>query len=333
MAEMNHAFAFYMLNAAIAVSAFFIFLAGCRPHPPPEPEPSLFEPAGFNSSNALAHARRLAATVPRHSGSPGAILAAEQIRTVLAAEGLKTSIDAFDDDTPMGPVTFRNVIGILPAAGDSNEAPWIVIGAHYDAKSGVADNFQGANDSGSGVGVALELARVVAAARPPPANFMFAFFDGEECRVRYGPGDGLHGSMRLAAQLARDGRARKVLAVIVLDMVGDRDLNVTIPRNGALSLVSVLFRAAAAEGARDKFSLWMREILDDHQPFLSAGMPAIDVIDFEYGSGPGRNDYWHTPQDTVEKISAESMGTVGRTVLRMLDILLREKDLEAKTLL
>jgi glutaminyl-peptide cyclotransferase len=152
---------------------------------------------------------------------------------------------------------------------------------------------------------------------------MFAFFDGEECISRYEKNDGLHGSRRLAEQLVKDGRSAKVRAVIILDMVGDRDLNITIPHNSALSLVSALFAAAEKEGTREKFTLWMTQILDDHTPFLSAGMPAIYIIDFEYGSARGQNDYWHTPQDTVDKLSVQSLGIVGRTVLRLLDDLMR----------
>ncbi|MDD5483456.1 MAG: M28 family peptidase [Kiritimatiellae bacterium] len=304
--------------------ALLIFQGCCRRH---EPAPAgYFNPADFNADSAMAEIKELTAIVPRHSGSPGARRAAQHLFERLRAAGVASSLDEFAEETPAGRVVFRNVIGILPgrAAGGGSVKEWIVLGAHYDAKAGIAENFQGANDSGSGVGVLLEMARVMKqSARTPPVNFLFAFFDGEECLRRYGKNDGLHGSRRLAEQLARDGRACKVRAVIILDMVGDRDLNLTIPRNSALSLVSALFSAAEKEGARGKFALSSGEILDDHQPFLSAGMPAIDIIDFEYGSAPGLNDYWHTPEDTIDKLSVQSLATVGRTVLRLLDGLMR----------
>jgi glutaminyl-peptide cyclotransferase len=151
-----------------------------------------------------------------------------------------------------------------------------------------------------------------------------AFFDGEECRRHYGPQDGLHGSRRLAKTLLDDGRALNVRAVIVLDMVGDKNLQLTLPRNGTPRLLTAVFRAAEADGARDKFSLYATEILDDHQPFFEAGMPAVDIIDYEFGSAPGKNDYWHTPADTLDKLSAASLTVVGRVVVRMLNDLAAE---------
>jgi glutaminyl-peptide cyclotransferase len=243
----------------------------------------------------------------------------------LCAAGIAASLDEFEEETPAGKIVFRNVIGSLPGR-DTNDRPvvsWIVLAAHYDTKSGIAQDFEGANDSGSGVGMLLELARVIKNSADLPANFVFAFLDGEECVNHYDENDGLHGSRHLAGQLVKDGRSRKARAVIILDMVGDRDLNITIPRNSVFSLVSALFGAAEAEGTRAQFSLSSGPILDDHEPFISAGMPAIDIIDFEYGSRPGWNDYWHTPQDTLDKLSVSSLETVGRTTLRFLDHLLR----------
>ncbi|HKL22374.1 MAG TPA: M28 family peptidase, partial [Tichowtungia sp.] len=95
--------------------------------------------------------------------------------------------------------------------------------------------------------------------------------------------------------------------------------NVTVPRNSSRKLVKELFFSAHQQGVRSVFSLAKREILDDHVPFLLAGMPAIDVIDFEYGSAPGLNDYWHTMEDSMDKLSPESMQMIGDTVLQMIE--------------
>ncbi len=311
--------AIYFIHGFIILGAVVLFFfAGCRPLDEKNPKTACARPASgaFDATNAFIELKALTAIAPRHSGSPGARKAAEHLLSRLRAAGIQSSLDEFKDETPAGQALFRNVIGVLPGRPGG---AWIVVGAHYDTKAGIADNFQGANDSGSGAGVLLELARVIKGGSSLPVNFMFAFFDGEECLRSYQKNDGLHGSRRLVEQLVRDGRAAQVRAVIILDMVGDRDLNITIPHNSALSLVSALFSAAQAEGTRDKFSLWLMPILDDHAPFLSAGMPAIDIIDFEYGSARGKNDYWHTPQDTVDKLSAQSLEIVGKTVLRMLD--------------
>jgi glutaminyl-peptide cyclotransferase len=184
--------------------------------------------------------------------------------------------------------------------------------------------FEGANDSASSSGLLLELARVLQAAGPLPVNIGIAFFDGEECRHSYTAHDGLHGSRHAARALCLNRHVDQVRAVIILDMIGDRDLTVTIPRNSTSDLVARVFRAAAAEKVRTKFALMTGALLDDHQPFLEAGMPSLDLIDFEYGSAPGLNDYWHTPQDTLDKLSAESLGIVGRVVIRVLNDLMME---------
>ena len=104
-------------------------------------------------------------------------------------------------------------------------------------------------------------------------------------------------------------------------MVGDRHLTVTIPRNSSAPLVSIAFAAARAEGIRTQFELSPYATLDDHVPFLQVGIPAIDLIDFDYGSEPGRNDYWHTPADTLDKLAPESLAVVGRVAVRMLNTL------------
>lgn len=317
--------AIYIIHGLVVLGAVLLFfLAGCRPLDAKDEKSAWvrLNSSAFNATNALAEVKALVAITPRHSGSPGAQKAAEHLLARLRAAGIQSSLDEFKEETPAGQMLFRNVIGVLPGRPAD---PWIIVGAHYDAKAGIAENFQGANDSGSGCGVLLELARNIKSGSNLPVNFIFVFFDGEECVSRYGKNDGLHGSRRLAEQLVNDGRSAKVRAVIILDMVGDRDLNITIPRNSALSLVSALFAAAQAEGTREKFTLSPAQILDDHTPFLSAGMPAIDIIDFEYGSAGGRNDYWHTPQDTVDKLSVQSIEVVGRTVLRLLDDLMRVK--------
>jgi Zn-dependent M28 family amino/carboxypeptidase len=175
------------------------------------------------------------------------------------------------------------------------------------------------------VGLLLALADWYRSAPPLKSALWLAFLDGEECRRDYGPHDGLHGSRRLARDIVDRGVAERVQAVVVLDMIGDRNLKVMLPRNGTPSLMAAVLKAAATEQCRPVFTLHPGSVLDDHQPFLDAGMPAVDLIDFEYGSAPGRNDYWHTAGDTLDKLSADSLHLVGRVVIRLLD------DLSAQT--
>jgi len=314
---------YFITSLLIAV---LFFAPGCRPAP--APKATIFRPIApriLDADNALAEARTLVALSPRNAGTPGARQAAGHLLLRLQAAGVQSTLDAFTDETPAGQITFWNVMGVIPAAGRrATKAPWIFLGSHFDTKSGLGDGFEGANDSASSSGLLLELARVLQAAGPLPVNIGIAFFDGEECRQSYTAHDGLHGSVHAARALCLNQRVDQVRAVIILDMIGDRDLTVTIPRNSTSDLVSRVFRAAAAEKVRDKFALMAGAILDDHQPFLEAGMPAVDLIDFEYGSAPGRNDYWHTPQDTLDKLSAESLGIVGRVVIGVLNDLMME---------
>jgi glutaminyl-peptide cyclotransferase len=155
----------------------------------------------------------------------------------------------------------------------------------------------------------------------PPFEIRLAFFDGEECRVEYGPRDGLHGSRRMARRAVDEGWARRVRAVIILDMVGDRDWTLTLPRNCTPQLLQLTFDAARDLGLRDRVRLARGAVLDDHVPFIEAGIPAVNLIDFEFGSAPGLNDLWHTPADSMDAISADSLANAGRLALRLLDLL------------
>lgn len=296
--------------------ALLVMGAGCRPSSPSRSDtpPAALDPQSFDGARALSEVQSFLAVGPRNATTPGAEKAALYLEGRLRGLGLAVEVDAFLDDTPHGPRMFRNVIGRLPG----RQPGLLVLGSHYDTKSGIGPGFQGANDSGSSTGVLLELARVLQEAGWSGPAIELVFFDGEEAQLNYGPRDGLHGSRRHAERLIREGRARNVLGVIVLDMIGDRNLDVLIPRNSSSSLAAVVLGAAQAEGVRAHFSLYGYEIGDDHEPFLRAGLPAIDLIDFTYGSAPGRNDYWHTNEDTLDKISAASLQIMGRVTLRAL---------------
>jgi Zn-dependent M28 family amino/carboxypeptidase len=272
-----------------------------------------------NGSNAFAHVEGLVKDcTPRDAMTPGAERAALWIQARLAAHGINASLDRFTAKTHDGERAFVNVMAPLP--GPTNQT--IVLLSHFDTKSGIAENFQGANDSGSSTGLLIEIARIIAQNKNYPFKVVIAFLDGEECCVRYGPHDGLHGSRHLAAKLRR--AKENVKAVILADMIGDRDLNIMLPRNGTPKLRALALKAADATGDRAHITLYDGDILDDHQPFLDAGFPAVDLIDFKYGSVPGANDYWHTPEDTLDKISPESLTITGRIVTEMLNMLGQE---------
>jgi glutaminyl-peptide cyclotransferase len=273
--------------------------------------------AGVSGQRALDEAKAFVAIGPRVSGTDGAKQAANHLADRLKKIGISPVIDEFKETGTTNPV-FRNVIGML----DERSTEYIILASHYDTKSGIATNFVGANDSGSSCGLLLELARVMKEQPGPRPGILFAFLDGEECVKHYSDRDGLHGSRHMAAKLAAEGTPTNVLGVILLDMVGDRDLTITLPQNGNPQLASMVLRSATDEGVRLKFSLLDKELLDDHEPFLKAGIPAVDIIDFRYGSSSDRNDYWHTTEDTIDKLSAESLATVGRIAIRTVNKLI-----------
>ena len=293
--------------------------AGCRrPEPPPASPP--LDPDAVDGTAALEEVRRFLAVGPRVSGTDGARDAAHYLERRLRELEVAPSLDVFTQPAPGGDVVFRNVLAVIPGRRPCT----VVLLSHYDTKAGISPAFIGANDSGSSTGLLLVLARELAARAPLPCEVLVAFVDGEECVRAYGPRDGLHGSRRLASHLRARGKADAVRGVLVLDMIGDADLRVTLPRNGTPALMSAVFDAAREDGSRSAFGLARGTVLDDHVPFLEAGMPAVDLIDFEFGSTPGRNDYWHTDEDTFDKLSAESLETVGRVVIRVLNRLMAD---------
>jgi glutaminyl-peptide cyclotransferase len=264
----------------------------------------------FSGRRALGEVADLVVISPRDSGTPAASRAAQHIAARMVELGYDAKVDLFLDRSPLGETPFFNVTAELKGEADE----WIVLGSHYDTKRGIP-NFQGANDSGSSTGLLLELARVLRY-KKPQCSILFAFFDGEECMVRYGANDGLHGSRHLATKLKAENR--KVAGVVIVDMIGDKDLTLTMPTNVDYPLLGHVFDAAQEMGERDRVMMY-GDILDDHCPFLDVGFPAIDLIDFRYGSAPGLNDYWHTSADSMDKLSGDSLQFMGDLVLNVID--------------
>ena len=253
---------------------------------------------------------------PRDSGTTRSMLAANYLLDAASAAGADVRRDMFVAKTPKGERRFTNLIASFKRNPD---APWVVLVSHYDTKTGV--DCPGANDGASTSGLLVALAGVLYNHRTQNDNVMLIWTDGEECMNAYVEDDGLWGSRHAAKSLKESGV--KVKAVICLDMLGDKDLHVSIPKNSSPALSKIALAAAKKAGVDDKVSRVDLLVKDDHVPFLEAGFKSIDLIDFEYGSAPGLNDYWHTAKDTVDKISEESLFTAGKLVAGMLDILLQ----------
>ena len=267
----------------------------------------------FNGERAFEEVQQIVAYSPRDAGTAGGLKAATHIATRLEMLGLSVKMDHFTDTTPEGLKNMVNVLGFLSGSSDN----WIILGSHFDTMPGI-DNFQGANDSGSSTGVLIELARILRD-RELHHGLIFAFFDGEEGIANYIPGDGLHGSRRFANQLKDEGELDHYHAMILLDMIGDKDLTFTVPSNSDPMLLELLLAAAERLNVRNKIQLHLHTtIIDDHVPFMAIGIPAIDLIDFKFGSHDHANDYWHTAEDSMDKISPESLKISGEIVLEML---------------
>jgi len=300
---------------SLIVSVFStVFFCGCQNDSAAKPAAPVIDAAKLDGARALSNVVDLVKFTPRNSGSPGAEKAALYLKRALKPYVDGCTVDEFEEDTPRGHIKFHNVVGML--LGSGNEI--VIIASHYDTKTGIAD-FQGANDSGSSSGLLLEIARLLKSSERLPFSVIYLFTDGEECIDEYAHNDGLHGSRRMVRLLTKDNRLRKVKAFILLDMVGDSDLTLTLPRNADSRLKRFALEAARDAGIRKKVRMSDMAILDDHVPFLKAGVPAVDLIDFSYGSASGLNDYWHTSADSLEHISARSLHETGAITLGILN--------------
>jgi len=249
---------------------------------------------------------------PRDAGTSNGWLAADAILNAVRETGANVLLDRFSGDTPRGRHDFVNVYAEFKSS-DSNS--WVVLVSHYDTKPGV--DCPGANDGASTSGILVGIADAVSRWRDRRGNLMLVWTDGEECMDAYSPRDGFWGSKRAADVIAR--RKLRVQAVICLDMLGDRDLSISIPGNGCPSLAKIAVLAASRAGHCGMVKMSDMLVKDDHVAFLNRGFKAIDMIDFSYGPD---NSYWHTPQDVMESISVGSLKTSGEIVAEMLNILL-----------
>jgi len=279
--------------------------------------------AGLDGERAFRHVERLVAFGPRPSGSPALARARAWMLGELRRAGLVVREQAFIAVTPDGAIPMVNVVAEL--RGQRPEV--IVLGGHYDTKYFWEFRFVGANDGGSSTGLLLELARVLGSRHretPPPFTYWLVFFDGEEARREWSASDSLYGSRAFVRALQGTGELARLRAVIVVDMIGDRDLGIRREAASTPWLTELLWRTARRLGHGAHFLDAVHAVDDDHRPFLEVGVPAALLIDFDYGGRPGENAFWHTPEDTLDKVSARSLQVVGEVVLEALPVLARE---------
>jgi len=258
-------------------------------------------PPAFDGARALEHARRLVAIGPRPSGSAGLDKTRDYIRQQLASFGLTVTEQPFDARTPLGTIRMVNLRVQLGPAGGRR----IVVGGHYDTKLFRDRTFVGANDGGSSAAFLIELARVMKE-RKPTFPLELLFLDGEEAVVAWEGDDNTYGSRHYVETARRDGSLPQIGAFVLADMIGDRDLRIKRESQSTPWLADIIWRQARLLG-RPEFVAEDTPVEDDHIRFLEAGVPAVDVIDFEYPS-------WHEESDTIDKLSARSFQVVGEVL-------------------
>jgi Zn-dependent M28 family amino/carboxypeptidase len=262
----------------------------------------------FDSSKAWEHLRRQVGFGPRPSGSPAILDTRRYIVEQLKASGIDVREQPFVGATPLGEVSMANVIGTIPGKRPDR----LIVASHYDTKLFKEFRFVGANDGGSSTAALLELGRVLKG-RQGELTIEMLFLDGEEARMTEWRGtDNTYGSRHYVQNAQKDGTLKTLKALVLLDMIGDKDLVVRRDSNSTPWLVDIIWAAAARLGRGSTFSNELTTIEDDHIPFLRAGVAAADVIDLET---PMRRGSWHTPDDTLEFVSARSLQVVGDVVL------------------
>jgi hypothetical protein len=254
----------------------------------------------FSGDKALAHVQAMVDLGPRPPGTDAIEKTRVYLIKQLEAAGWKVERQTFADQTPRGTVQFVNLI----ATFGNQATPSFLVCSHYDTKTFDDARFVGANDGGSSTGVLLELARVLAERPELAKKVELVFFDGEEAYVAFTDTEGLYGSRYFAKQLVSQDKAKSFRGGILFDMVGDKSLTITLPPDSPSELAAGIFASADTLKLRKHFTYFDREITDDHTPLNEAGIPVIDLIDFDYPP-------WHTPEDTIDKLSPESLRITG----------------------
>jgi glutaminyl-peptide cyclotransferase len=259
--------------------------------------------ANFSGQAALDFTRQAVAFGPRPSGSEAIHKLQAYILAQLKPDGCEIVEDSFTAKTLKGDIAMKNILCKFP--GKSGKA--VAITGHYDTKLFPGRRFVGANDGGSSTGFLLELARALA--RQPRVDDVYVvFFDGEEALGEWTATDSVYGSKHLAELWRKDGTAPRMKALINVDMIGDKSLNIKQEPNSTPRLTRLVWSTAADLGYSAYFLDDSLAIEDDHLPFLKFGVPSLDIIDFDYPP-------WHEDSDTMDKLGARSFEIVGAVVM------------------
>ena len=261
----------------------------------------------FSGTQAMEYVKQIVALGPRTPASPAMKKQQAYILAQLKTCGCQVFEDDFTAQTPNGPVGMKNIIARF--LGTNGKA--LVVTGHYDTKTFPNFRFVGANDAGSSAALLLEMARTWKG-RSHASDIYLVWLDGEEAYGEWSATDSLYGSRHLAQKWAIDGTAARIKALINVDMIGDKDLNIVAEMYSYEGLRRLVWDVAAQLGRGQYFTGQEYPIEDDHVPFLKRGVKAIDLIDFSYGPN---HSWWHTADDTVDKLSPNSFQVVGDVIV------------------
>jgi Zn-dependent M28 family amino/carboxypeptidase len=274
--------------------------------PPAEPAPKI------NPARAFQYVKEYVAIGSRPVGSPGHAKAEQFIQSKLKGDDVE--VDTFTASTPVGKFPIHNIIAKFPGKKDGI----IVIAGHYETNYPLPKEYVGANDGGSTTGLLLELANQFRGKPLDGYSVWLVWTDGEEAFVKWTAADSLYGTKHLAQMWQQDGTAKKIKAFILLDMIGDADLDIQRDTNSTAWLSDLVYKAASTLGYQSHFFQQTIAIEDDHIPIAKIGVPVVDLIDIDYGYA---NAYHHTTQDTLDKLSPQSLAITGDVVLQTIQLL------------
>jgi glutaminyl-peptide cyclotransferase len=318
-----------LLRLALAFSVALLGLTGCKASgndatgaaqppfmsavastPPQNPDdaPAPEKTGGFDGKRAYALVAKQVSFGQRPSGSQAIVQLQDFLQSELKSYGCTVDADNFSADTPAGRLPMKNLLVKIPG-----EKPGLILlGTHYDTKR--LDKFVGADDAGSSTAVMLEIARLLCNQRGKYAVWI-AFFDGEEAvNPDWKDPDNRYGSRQMAAKLAASGDLPKIKAFLLADIVGGKHIHFKKESYSTKWLTELVWKTADQLGYQSIFLNQESPVEDDHLSFLSRNVPSADVIDLDNGPD-GDVYYWHTPQDTLDKISAKSLAIVGHVFL------------------
>ena len=274
----------------------------------PDLSPAPSPPPKFDSSRAFQYVKEIVAFGPRPIGSQNHRKVEDYILSHLKQDSVEE--DAFTIETTEGNFPVRNLLAKFPGTEDGI----IVIASHYDTNYPLRDtSYVGANDGASSSALLLEIANQLRGTRREGYSVWLLWDDAEESmRLPWFDPESLYGVRHLAQKWQADGTIKHIKAFLLEDMIGDADLEIERETNSTPWLEEMIYQAATGLGYQSHFFARTSQIEDDHIPFVERGVPSADLIDFDYGYN---NVFWHTPQDTVDKLSPKSLEIVGTVTL------------------